>query len=116
MERQPSKEGELEPKLFGKTAEQWHAQLTGDNLDVPASRYGRNASEVAWWAVASLYIFDAYTGEPQDMEHYAEEAMSQVVNDHESFEHFVKAHPEYVPASVRAHLTIDGQAVEGGEL
>lgn len=116
MERQPSKEGELEPKLFGKTAEQWHAQLTGDNLDVPASRYGRNASEVAWWAVASLYIFEAYRGEPQDMEHYAENAMADVVNNHESYEHFVKAHPEYVPASVRAHLTIDGQAVEGGEL
>jgi len=97
--------------VFGKSASDWHAQLTGDNLEVPASRYGRNASEVAWWAVASLYVYSAFYGEQEDAEGYAENAMSMVVNDHESIVHFIREHKHYVPKEVVDELRVDGEAI-----
>ncbi|MEU2204244.1 hypothetical protein AB0P19_07075 [Microbacterium oleivorans] len=97
--------------LFGKSYDEWHTQLTGENLAVPASRYGRDASEVAWWAVASMIIGNAYHAvEPGEEDAYAEHAMSSVVNDHESFGHFVKEHLHLLPQEVIEQLDLDGTA------
>lgn len=108
METNQSKEGELQPQLYGKSIDDWQKQLTGENLDVPASRYGRNASEVAPWAIASVMIYDAYMGEPDDVEAFAEHAMSLVVNDADDVMEMVLAHRDLLPASLLEQLMVEG--------
>lgn len=106
-------DGDVKPEarsqsLFGRTVSEWHTFLTGPNLDVPSSRYGRNASEVAWWAVASLVIYDAYMGEPDEIDEFANHSMSMVVNDDDSVGKFVEANREFLPQEVLRNLTMEG--------
>ena len=110
MESLPNNTEELQKKLYGKSLDDWHKQLTGENLDVPASRYGRNASEVAPWAIASVMIYDAHMGEPDDVEAFAEHAMSLVVNDADDVMEMVLAHRDLMPASLLEQLMVEGSA------
>ena len=109
-ESQPTPpEQERQPALYGRTASEWHAFLAGDNLDVPCSRYGRTSDEVAWWAVASMYVYDYYyPGEMDYPEGYADNAMSMAVNDNDSLGPFVNEHIYVVPREVINNLTIEG--------
>jgi hypothetical protein len=91
-------------ELYGKTLEDWHALLTGDNLDVPVSQYGRNAADVAWAAIASIIIYDKYMGEPDDIEAFAEHSMSLVVNDDKEIGRFIVEHLHMLPGEVLQHL------------
>jgi len=93
-----------ETSIYGRTVNQWHRFLTGENLDVPSSRYGRNASEVAWWAIASIIIYNEYAGEPDEIDEFADNAMSMVVNDHASTGPFVREHAHLLPPEVLDHL------------
>lgn len=111
MERQPNKEGELPLQLYGKSIDERHAQLTGDDLDVPASRYGRKASEAAWWALASSSVFERY-GTVDDeslIDNMLEAEMSMAVNDYDGVEENVREHLEAVRVEILENLTLDGE-------
>lgn len=99
----------IEPEKLGeKTIAEWHAQLTGENLDVPCSRYGRNASEVAYWAIAAIIIYEAHMGEPDDIEAFAEHAMSLCVNDDDEIIHMVLENQHLLPKSLLDDMTVEG--------
>jgi len=94
--------------LSGRTIEQWHTFLTGDNLDVPCSRYGRNASEVSWAAIACLIIFQNIMGRyPDDVDEFADNAMSMVVNDDSEMQHLIKDHLDMLPKEVLEQLNME---------
>lgn len=100
---------EEEPyKLYGKSVDEWHAQLTGDNLNVPASRYGRDASEVSWWAIAAVSIHAVYLKEADEIEGFAEHAMSLAVNDDATLGQFVEANKHWLPGRIQNQLKIEG--------
>ena len=102
-------EQEQPPELYGRTASEWHAFLTGDNLDVPCSRYGRNAASCAWWAVASLIIMNTYGAvEEPDAGAYAEYVMGLFVNNDEMIGALVLEERECVPRSIADNLIIEG--------
>lgn len=99
-------------KLYGKTIEAWHQELTGENLDVPCSRYGRDAASCAWWAVASMLVYNHfYPGEMDEPEAHAEYAMSMAVNDHASLGPFVNEYLHVLPREVVENLAIDEEPV-----
>lgn len=97
-----------EPEKLGtKTIAEWHTELTGENLDVPCSRYGSNASECAYWAIAAVVIYEAHMGEPEDIEAFADHAMSLVVNDDEEIMHMVLEHQNLLPLSLLQEMTVE---------
>lgn len=113
MERQQSKEGELDPLrrvIEGRTLEEWHKHLTGDDLDCPGSRYGRTASACAWWPIATLHIFEQYTEITSSVEEFFDAEMRLVVNDYDSPEELVRENLAVVPRAILERLTLDGEA------
>lgn len=106
-----SSERPEQPPLYGKPVEQWHTELTGDDLDVPASRYGRTAGEVAWWAIGGLYAYDQYAGAIDEPDSLAEHLMGYAVNDHPSIADLVKGAQAVIPKQVWTELRHDGEAL-----
>lgn len=96
-------------QLYGRTISGWHEFLTGDNLAVPASRYGRNASECAWWAVGGLYLYRESQGQPEEVEIFADELMGYAVNDHDTLEHAVMSMRPAIPKEVWNRLRLNGE-------
>ena len=91
--------------LYGKTNEQWHDELTGDDLDTPGSRYGRTASDCAWWTVASMHGFIQAGGYVEDdPQLHAEFLMGLAVNDADDIAELVMDHWHELPEEVRAQL------------
>lgn len=98
-----------EAQLYGRTISGWHEFLTGDNLAVPCSRYGKNASECAWWAVGGLYLYREELGRSEEVEIFAEELMSYAVNDNADLEHAVMSMRPTIPAEVWNKLKLNGE-------
>lgn len=105
-ERLPSPK--QEPRtIAGRGIDDWHRTLTGDNLVVPCSRYGRDADSCAWWALALLAIYDATGSHPDDAEAIIDWCMSMAVNDNEEVATTVREWWEYVPEEVREQLNME---------
>lgn len=95
------------PEVFGKSHEEWLQHLTGENKDVPCSRYGQTAAECAPWAVAAMVAWDGAGGvfedDPVDL---AEHFMSKVVNDHDGVIELILEGREHVPMELLSQLEI----------
>lgn len=110
METQPTNENDPLQRLVGeRTVAEWHGWLTGDDLDVPASRYGRTASEVAWWPLATLHVFEQYSDIDSSYEVFLNGEMSLAVNDADSVIEIVMDNREAIPAAILANLTVEGE-------
>lgn len=102
-ERLPSPEHEP-TTIAGRSPEDWHCTLTGDDLVVPCSRYGRSASEVAWWAVALLAIYEASGAVAEDAEAISDFAMGLAVNDNADVALMIWEHWSDVPRQLQDQL------------
>lgn len=94
--------------LFGKSAAQWHAALTGEDLDTPGSRYGSKASQCAFWAVAALYVHREVGTDGEEPEFLADEMMSYAVNGNELLGELVRAYKYAIPPELIAELNMEG--------
>lgn len=99
--------------ILDRTAEEWHTQLTTNedgestgHLATPASRYGRNSQECAWYAVAALAAYSADAHEPEGADAFLEYVMRRVVNDDEEVATFLREHQERIPEEVRQLINI----------
>lgn len=103
-----------ENRLYGRTSNEWHTYLTtheGEptgHLATPGSRYGDDAEECAWWAVAGLCVYFHEFAEVDDAEALAYEVMGYVVNDQQDVMADVLSYTHLVPADVLANLTVPG--------
>lgn len=93
-----------ETTVVGRSLDDWHQTLTGDDLAVPCSRYGRSASEVAWWAVALLVIYEASGAVAEDADAISDFAMSLVINDCADVALMISEHWSDVPREVQEQL------------
>lgn len=107
---------ENEPKpylLLGETIETWHQHAIGDPISdeydpdaiVPCSRYGRTASEVAWYAVGGLIAYEEAAGIENQVEAIMllDELMNFVVNDHPSIADLICQTWNAIPPELREH-------------
>ncbi len=93
-----------EQRVHGRTLSQWHKFLSGDSLQVSSTRYGKNAAEIAWWAIAYLVLLDDSDLDLGDIDEYASYAMSLVASDDDSTALYVLANSGRLPLEVLKHL------------
>lgn len=71
------------------------------------SRYGDDAEDCAWYAVAIAYVHaDANGADPTDPD-LLDSLMSVVVNDHDEVQYTISSYRYAIPAAVLAHLDPD---------
>lgn len=98
--------------IYDKTTEEWHEQLTTDeegkptgHLATPGSRYGRTASDCAWWAVAALSAYE--TDDLEDAELFVDHAMSRAVNDDAEVLSFIREYQDRIPREVIDRIKLE---------
>lgn len=94
--------------VLGYNAEDWHQQLVPTRregyLETPGSRYGTNADQCAWWAVAALSVYEHGGGEPDEAGLFLEYAMSCITNDDEDIGRFLQNNVTVIPKELRRRL------------
>lgn len=115
MECEPQPPDPLdELQLHGRSVRQWHHWLTtdedtgephGDDM-VPCSRYGRDGTECAWWALACEAVYVEANGENSDEDPSAALTyyLGLAVNDHESVLELVRDYWYAIPNELKAYL------------
>jgi len=112
MDKEPKPESSLDTiMLDGRSLSEWHQFLTTGkhsglptgHLEVPASRYGRTANEVAWYAVAAglvqaQHVDDSETAQALDF------LMNLAVNDHQDIADMVTEGWESLPPKLQEQL------------
>ncbi len=99
-------------ELAGMTLAEWHTFLITDehtqedqsHLAVPASRYGRDAADTAWWAVAALAAYEAAGGDMDESTLVAQHMMSMAVNDHSDLVELVWEYEHALPPELLEQL------------
>ncbi len=100
--------------LHGQSLRRWHEFLTTDHetgestahLVCPTSRYGKDADDNAWWAVATELIYcdvNGWNGE-EGAADGLEWCMGLCVNDHPDVAEMVNSYWYVVPACLREQL------------
>jgi len=91
----------------------WHHALTTDDkgkptggLACPVSRYGRTATDCAYWAIAAevIYVDSNGLSEADDLAADIELAMGLVVNDHPDIAGLVRDYGYALPMALRKML------------
>jgi hypothetical protein len=116
---------ELAPELEtyfigGRSVSAWHEFLTTDHYtglpngheSVPASRYGRTASEAAWWAIAAHAAYTYATGDDNEPEQSLDYFMSLAANDEPSVYGLVSEFRWVIPTELDGILDWD-QVISG---
>jgi hypothetical protein len=107
---------ELDTYILGsRSLTNWHDFLTTDHytgqpnghLPVPCSRYGRDGSESAWWAIAAQAAYSYATGQDEDLEQGMDHFMSLAVNDDPSLMSLVSEFRCVVPTELDEKLDWD---------
>lgn len=102
---------EEERLLYGRSNQDWHDELAGEDLPTPGTRYGETSSEVAWWAVGAMHGFEAAGGVIEDdPTPHAEFLMSCAVNDEDDIAELVFDHWSNLPQDVTVHLNTPMEA------
>ena len=112
MERPPLPETLDTELLHGRSLADWHRWLVTDevtgedmsHLAAPCSRYGRNADECAWWAVAAEVIYVHAKGGDDEAEVALSYLMSLAVNDHGDLAELVDEYWYAVPDALKQQL------------
>lgn len=115
--------------LHDRSLAAWHKWLTTDietgeptgHLQAPASRYGRNGDDCAWFAIACEVIYANANGAPDDPEASLDFYQGLVVNDHDDVARLVIEYYFALPDPLRAVIGTweevkQLKSTEGGEL
>lgn len=107
--------GKVLVRLGDRTASQWHARLTrkGGHPACPGSRYGRDADDCAWWAIACGFIYAEANGFSEDvMDDGYGSYMSMAVNDSDNVAAIVWRYWHMIPRPVRLRLGVTRKEVK----
>lgn len=103
--------GEQEPQneleavlLGGQSMRAWHDWLSEDSGLVPASRYGVNGAETAYWALACEAIYEDANGEPDSVAQSLDYYQSLAVNDSDDVLSLVRAYYYAIPEPLKPYL------------
>lgn len=103
----------LDTEMLGdRSLQAWHQwlctdQATGEptgQLAVPASRYGRNGSDCAWFAIAVECVYLHANGESDNPEGAMDVSLGWAVNDSDFIEPFLREYEYAIPDALKREL------------